>query len=234
MRRLGALLDLKSPNYLNMILEGKRALSTELGLRIAEQMGLKEKERDYFISLIEVDGSSSDHTFDVNQRKVLSGRRYLKTEPVDEDRAELVSSWYHLLVRELMFLPDFEFSPDYIVRKLNGRVSVQEAQQSLELLKTEIATPSDKVLDTGNQTFSRAVMIKYHTEMLKVWSEGLEFLNPAEQELGLLNIPIASEKLPELQRRIRQFQDELIGWLVDEKCPDRVVQVGTYLIPFDK
>jgi hypothetical protein len=52
--------------------------------------------------------------------------------------------------------------------------------------------------------------------------------------LGLLHIPIHKNKLPEFKRRIRQFQDEIIGWLQDEKEPTQVAQLGTYLIPVTK
>lgn len=249
MRRLCALLELRSPNYLKLILDGKRALTIDLGLKLSKQMGLEKAQSDYFISMIEADSASSEHEHDLGQRKVLRGRRHLKTETFQENQRELVAHWHHLLVRELTLLPDFEFSPEYVSRKLNGRISLEEARHSLDLLLAhgliakkapetagdrERWISTDKVLDTGNETFNRQAMLEHHAETLKVWSEGLAKLNPHEQELGLLHIPIASEKIPELRRRIQQFQDELIGWLVDEKNPDRVVQVGTYLIPFDK
>ncbi len=243
MRRLCTLLELRSPNYLKLILDGKRALTIELGLKLSKQMGLPKSESDFFISLIEAEGSSNDHENDLNQRKVLRGRRHLETEKISEDKHELVANWFHLLVRELTFLPDFEFSPAYVVRKLCGRISLEEAARSLDLLVAhgliEKLPPgnwrsTDKVLDTGNETFQRSAMLEHHAATLKVWSESLARLNSNEQELGLLHVPISTEKIPELRRRIQQFQDELIGWLMTEENPDRVVQVGTYLIPFDR
>lgn len=92
---------------------------------------------------------------------------------------------------------------------------------------------TEKVLDTGDTTFGRSAMAEHHMATLKMWSENLARFSVTEQELGLLHIPIASGKIPELRQRIRDFQDELIGWLMSESNPDRVVQVGTYLIPFD-
>lgn len=243
MRRLCTLLDLKSPNYMKLILDGKRGLTIDLGLKLAKNMGLAKRESDYFISLIEAESSTSDHEFELNQRKVLRGRRHLKTEAVSQDKHELVASWFHLLVRELAFLKDFEFSASYVVRKLSGRISLAQAQRSLDLLlRYELIaqdsngrwSSTDKILDTGDDTFARSAMIGHHAATLKTWAENLARLNPDEQELGLLHVPISTEKIPELRRRIRQFQDELIGWLMTETDPDRVIQVGTYLIPFDR
>lgn len=254
MRQLCARLELKSPNYLKLILDGKRSLTIDLGLKLSNLMALDARQKNYFLSMIEAESAASDHESELAERKVLRGRRHLKTEIFNEDRRELVSRWHHLLVRELTFLSDFDFSPDYVVKKLNGQISRDEAARSLELLvehgliakkprgDTETRDrdsrdrwySTDKVLDTGNETFAREAMLEHHSETLKVWSEGLANLNPDEQELGLLHIPISSEKLPELRRRIQQFQDELIGWLMTEDKPDRVVQVGTYLIPFKR
>lgn len=37
-----------------------------------------------------------------------------------------------------------------------------------------------------------------------------------------------------LSQRIQLFQDEIIGWLQDEKEPTQIVQLGTYLVPMTK
>ena len=246
MRRLCSLLELKSPSYLKLILDGKRALTRELGLKLSKLMVLEEKQTEYFLSMIEAEQASTDGEKELGERKVLRGRRHLKTETFSEEQLELVTGWYHLLVRELVFLSDFEFSARYVVRKLSGRITEEEASRSLELLvahgliakrnsgHVEKWVSTEKVLDTGNKTFTREAMLRHHADTLRVWSESLLRLTPSEQELGLLHVPIASEKLPELRRRIQLFQDELIGWLMTEENPDRVVQVGTYLIPFDR
>jgi uncharacterized protein (TIGR02147 family) len=89
-------------------------------------------------------------------------------------------------------------------------------------------------IDTGDFTFSRSIIQSVHSQTLQSWASNLEKLGPKEQELGVLHIPISSDKIPELKARIRRFQDEIIGWLCEETKPDRVVQLGTYLIPYKK
>lgn len=91
---------------------------------------------------------------------------------------------------------------------------------------------ADPVIDSGDATFTQEQMQKHHGETLGVWAKNLNRLNSKQQELGLLHIPIASEKIPELRARMRRFQDEIIGWLEAETQPDQLVQLGTYLMPF--
>ena len=92
--------------------------------------------------------------------------------------------------------------------------------------------PADPVIDTDDQQMQATLLRDFHADTLKVWSANLEKLAPQEQELGGLNIPVRPEDLPELRRRIRQFQDEIIGWAQSIKDPEQVAQLGTYLLPF--
>jgi hypothetical protein len=87
-------------------------------------------------------------------------------------------------------------------------------------------------LDTDETTLQAVLMRKFHQETLRVWAQNLNELPADQQELGVLNIPIRRSQIPELRRRMRQFQNEIIGWVQEESEADCVVQLGTYLIGF--
>lgn len=263
-RRFSALLGLKSPNFMQLVISGQRGVSAEVANRLCRVMGLRGAERTYFLALVEHDGfagacAGGAHTRGAEAggsagsaageaereaaKALLIARRRLVTSHLERVKEIIVSEWYHMLVRELVCLPSFEPTGAYVSRALNGLISEEEAANSLKLLM-EVGLfirgedgrwqTRDAALDTGNFVFARSTYERAHAGTLKAWASALDRLNPSEQELGLLHVPIASEKIPELRERIRRFQDELIGWLCEEKNPDRVVQVGTYLIPFDK
>ena len=71
----------------------------------------------------------------------------------------------------------------------------------------------------------------YHLKNLKIWSQNLKNFPHENLELGILNLSVSAKRIPQLQEKIRDFQDHLLGWLEDDKDLDRVVQVGVYLIP---
>ncbi|RYZ67000.1 MAG: TIGR02147 family protein [Proteobacteria bacterium] len=242
-RRFSEVLGLKSPNFMQLVISGQRGISADVADKLCKQIGLKGAERTYFLSLVERDQAKTEEDRRLADKHLLAARKKLVTSHLDEVKQIVVSEWYHLLVRELVFLPNFKMDGDFVSRSLNGLISESEATKSLQLLveagflvKKEDGAwaAQDVAVDTGDYTFTRASMSKHHGDTLVAWGKNLETLNPKEQELGLLHIPIASEKIPELRDRIRKFQDEIIGWLCEEKAPDRVVQLGTYLIPFDK
>lgn len=92
---------------------------------------------------------------------------------------------------------------------------------------------ADVSLDTGD-AFSEPIIINNHEQTLRTWAGYISQTSKENRELGLLNIPINSSKIPELKERIQNFQDEIIGWIQDEQDADQIVQLGTYLIPITK
>lgn len=241
-RRFSSLLGLKSPNFMQLVLSGQRNVSSELAVKLCEILKLKGAERSYFLSLVDFEQARSEEEARRAEKLLFSARKKLVTSHIDRVREKVVSDWYHMIVRELVFLPNFEATGEFVARALNHLITVEEGEESLKLLlSTGFLTrdengkyrAQDVSVDTGDYVFTRAAMEKHHGGTLVAWGKNLARLDPKNQELGLLHIPIDSQKIPELRDRIRRFQDELIGWLCDEPNPDRIVQLGTYMIPFD-
>lgn len=241
-RRFSQLLGLKSPNFLQLVVSGQRNLSLPLAAKFCRLSHFTAAEQAYFLALVRYEDAGSEKEKSEAEKSRRIALRRLITGPMARDQAEVFSRWHHMLIRELAFLPGFEPSGDYVSRKLNGLITAEEAEESLAMLKRAgflvvregRLVPAEPVLDSGNSVFTHEQMQRHHGETLVKWGRNLERLDPAQQELGLLHIPIASERIPELKKRIRRFQDEIIGWLESERNPDRVVQLGTYLIPFAK
>ena len=241
-RRFASLVGLKSPNYLQLVMQGKRNLSEAVAEVIATVAGLLGPEKTYFLTLVRLENAKTDEEKLEIRKTQLVAVKQLVTVHIPERNEQILARWYHLLARELVFLKNFEPTGLFISQQLNGLLSPQQAEESLQLLiqsgllswdqSLHKYVACDLVLDTGDHVLRRHLMDRHHQETLQVWSQNLATLNSAEQERGLLNIPISSQKMGQLREKIRQFQDELIGWLQTEENPDRLVQLGVYLIPF--
>lgn len=229
---------MKSPNYLQLVILGKRNLSLEGAARVAKAMVLKSSEAEYFQALAGRDLATSHEERLGAERQLLVAMKKLVSKAIPNVQVAVLSTWYHLVVRELVFLPDFEADGEWISQKLRGLISPEQAEESLKLLvdggflelRKGKYVACDPVIDTGDSLGS-ARILKTHIETLGAWRKILLDLREDERELGLINIPIAAAKIPEFKQRMRAFQDEIIGWLQDESAPDQVVQLGMYLIP---
>jgi uncharacterized protein (TIGR02147 family) len=209
---------------------------------IAHKLKLTSGERDYFTALVQIAAAKNDSERNEGERARLIAVKKIVAKEIPAAQKEVFGKWFYLLVRELFLLPKADGSPQWISKMLSNCIDESDAENALAALircgflndengKLRIAEP---VLDTNDHLMQAALLRSFHADTLRTWAKNLDSLSPSEQELGVLNIPIDSKKLPELRERIRRFQDEIIGWVQDEKNPDRVVQLGTYLIPFAK
>lgn len=242
-RQFSSQLGLSSPNYMQLVIKGERNLSLELASKLSELMKLTLTESDFFIGLIEYSHCSDAAEKLALEKRLLRNSRKIKTNVLQEMQIEILQSWQHMLVRELIFLPTFKLCPDWICQITDHLITFDEATRSIEILTKcghwtidpkGLWKASETVVDTGDQVFSRTLMNDHHSQTLKKWSEWIEVIDPSLRELGLLHIPINKAKISELKKRIRNFQDEIIGWLQDEKEADTLIQLGTYLIPLKK
>jgi uncharacterized protein (TIGR02147 family) len=230
---------MKSPNYLQLVMKGTRSLTDSSAAQVATAMKLSPPERDYFVALVRHQNAKTHEEKSNAQKSLLIAIKKITSKEIPKTQAIVLSEWYHLVVREMTFLHNFTPSGEWISRRLRGLITPKEAEDSLKILlqsgflvkeKTGKLIAKDPVIDTGD-AFDFARVLENHSRTLDTWRRILSELSQEERELGLLNIPISKEKIPELKKRIRQFQEEIIGWIQDEKSPDQIVQLGTYLMP---
>jgi uncharacterized protein (TIGR02147 family) len=240
-RRFAQLAGIKSSNYLLLVMNRQRKLLPATAKAVARAMAMTKPETDYFVALVKMERARSVEEQDQIEKDQRSARKKILTKELPAEKAEYLRSWYCPLVRELAFLPDFKPQPAWVSEKLKGMITADQAEGAIDLLlklglwkevKNQIIV-TDVFLDTGSEekSYGDINITKIHKQNLLAWTALLEDLPKSERELGLLNIPIDEKKIPELKLRIQKFQDEIIGWLQDEKAPTQLVQLGTYMIP---
>ena len=179
------MLSLKSPNFLQLVILGERNLSAPLAARLCKLLHLNSDERAYFLALVEAESAGNEKEREEAEKNRRIALRKLLTTPMTLLHERIFSRWYHMLVRELVFLPDFEFSGEYVSRRLNGLISAAEGEESLNLLlkagfvvyedgpdggRYRAASP---VLDSGDGIFTHELMQKHHGETLATWGWNL-------------------------------------------------------------
>ena len=239
-RRFSALAGMKSPNYMQLVIQGQRNLSPESAEKIAQALKLTKTETEYFLALVQRQSAKSDSENLRAEKDLFKAAKALKAKFIQQGEVQVFKEWYHFVIRELVFLPDFEPSAEWICERLQHTLSLAQAESSLHFLiqsgflafKDGKYQAADPVIDTGTALFQHRILQEYHAKTLKMWAEQLlqAGLGHQRQEVGLVNIPVPSDKIPELQKKIRNFQDEIIGWAQDFKNPEELVQLGTYLM----
>lgn len=239
-RKFAQLSGVKSPNFLQLVMKDQRRLSESMSENVAIAMGLKGPEKSYFVAMVELEQAVDETKVSLARRNLARFRKKILEKHIPLSEAEILSSWYHTVIREMTFLKEFKSDGEWISKRLRGLVTAEQAERSIQLLvaagfleeQNGTLNAKDPILTTGKE--SRSLLIaKMHTETLKQWAKIILEIEPEDRELGLLQIAISSERIPEFKERIRKFQDEIIGWVVEHQHvqSDQIVELGVYLVP---
>ena len=229
----------KSPNFLKLVIEGKRNLTKESVFKFSKALGLSKGEAEYFENIVFLNQSRSLEEKNAYLSKVMKFR--IKTDPkkIEESEYEYYSRWYHPVIRELVTAVDFNGDFRRLAMSVVPIITAAEAERSVALLLNlqfirRCADGSYKktasVLSTGPQVRSVAVA-NYHKSMLKLASEAIERFPSSKRNISSLTLSVSQDTFASIVTRIQQFRQELLE-LAEADCdPQKVVQVNLQAFP---
>jgi len=128
--------DIKSPNYLKLIIDGQRNLSTEMARKFAKGLSLSREDADEFIAL--VDFTQAVEPIERNRfLKVLADirvRQQLKSGEINAATWEKVPGWVTWALYALVDQKGVQFTSQELFDVLRGRARPEEIRRSLERL----------------------------------------------------------------------------------------------------
>jgi uncharacterized protein (TIGR02147 family) len=231
-----------SPNFLKLVIDGKRNISPEAidkfikALRLTPQMG------EYFRALVKMNQSKSDD----DKAKFYEDLKHLtphaKRRELNVEEYQYLSSWLYPVLRELIELKSFRDDPYWIARRLKSKVNVSDITKALswlvkagfiEKLANGCYTSHDNMVLTSDEVKNLAIR-NYHRQMLEQAKEALEELDVSEREFGALTFSLPSSALDELKFKLKNFRRDLHTWAmqtVSDSSGEMVVQVNLQMYP---
>lgn len=150
---------IKSPNYLKLVMDGKRNLTPENTLAFARGLGFNETETIYWENLVSYCQAKT-----ATQRQFylmrlsrtqppagVNGARFIREI---RDEWDYYSHWHHAAIREMVLLPNFSADPRAIASRLGGMITTEDAQASVALLKRLgflIENPQGQLIQSQSQ-----------------------------------------------------------------------------------
>lgn len=240
-RLLSKLTDVGSPNYFQLVIQGKRNLSDEVAHEVARVLNLSDDESNYFVALVKLAKAKDSEEVHEIERLLQRTKAHLLSRRLTETELPALSSWHRVILRGLVSLKDFEPNAEWIAKKLFSDVEPARIEAALELLtsagimkKDESGnyTVGDEILDTG---VARVDMRGLCIETLEEWKKLLakRDLKDADLKYYLVNIPVPASKTAELREKAERLLEEISGWYLDscQGPKDRLMQVGIFLVP---
>ena len=237
--------DIKSPNYLKLIIDGKRNLSTDMVLKFARALDLAKKEVEEFSALVGF--NQAKDSLERNQKlKKLSDLRLksrMKKGEVDIKSFDKIPGWVTWALFALTDQEDANFDITELRKTLKGRVSTDEIKKALEQLKEA----GDLVVDaeTGKLKKGRHMMKsaenipvdlvkKLQSELIYLGLESLYQDQPKDREFGSLTLSLTKKEFENIKFEMRHLRKRILKDTLmhrEKTSGERVYQLNIQMFP---
>ena len=234
-----------SPNYLKLVIDGQRNLSSQSVEQFIDALGLSTPMAAYFRCLVSLnqadDTEEKAELFQKLMRLTPATRRY----ELESDAMEYLQHWIYPVLREMVLNGEFRDDPHWIERRLNGRSDIRQITHALNFLRTRgfifkdesgKYQAKDDIVISSDEVRSLAIRT-YHRRALEQAITMLEDLPMNQREFGALIFQLPEGSVPELKQKLKEFRKELHAWALEEAKKESqsiVMQCNFQMFPQSK
>jgi uncharacterized protein (TIGR02147 family) len=205
-----------SPNYLKLVMDGKRNLSVEAIGKFAKGLRLDNHESEFFRYMVEYNQCEHPSKKKVFEAKLLYLRELFKVKTLIPELYDYYHEWYHAAIREMVKKGPVKNDPAVIATCLVPAITTEEAAASVELLKKLgfVGQTNDGSLVSNGATqvdeSSVALAQKIHYEqMAELAAQSLYTQGPETQDFESITLSLPVSKVGELRTKVRELIEAL-------------------------
>ena len=230
-----------SPNFILLVIQGKRNLSPKsIGL-VSKFLDLNRNEKNYFKILVLMNQASTFEEKLEFSKQLLTSKMISEKKHITADLLSYYSTWLNVVIREMTLLEDFEDNPDWIIKRLGNSVTKKQISDSLRVLfsldlierkngKIKATTKDVRAPDEVRSDFIRA----FHLEMILRASKALTDLPPELRDVTSITLPVNLETIPDLKKQIEDFRSSIAQAVSSLPKTTEVYQLNIQLFPITK
>jgi uncharacterized protein (TIGR02147 family) len=230
-----------SRGYFNLIMSGKRNLSTSTILGFAKTMKLNEKETFHFENLVHYNQAMTEKEkslyFD-RINKLMKGKESAAFELL-KSQYNYFTHWYLIAIRELVALNDFQETYVWISKKLRNKISKKEMNEAiadllnLELLKRNAQgklEQSEEFISFTDTSLNYTVVNALHSQFLDKAKDSLDEDAYNDRSASCVVIAAEKENFVKIREEIKAFREHILNkYGTNTKKLDCVLNLGIQL-----
>lgn len=229
---------LRAPSLLSAILRGERTLRPNVGAQLARTLELTDEEAKYFNLIVLIGSARTTAEKEAYLRLLKALRPETTFLDLDVERFRLVADWYHFAVLEMIDLKDFRTDPEYLSRRLGGKVSAFLISGALERLeRMGLITRERKNWRKGTMQGNRKVgdalpsqaIRQHHLQMIEKAKAAITDLPMETRDIRGTTIAIRREDYAKATEILRECHQRLQKLAADDA--DEVYRLNTQLFP---
>lgn len=200
-----------SPNYLKLVMDGKRNLSADAIGKFAKGLRLDSHETEFFKYMVECNQCESPAKQKVYEAKLMYLRELFKVKTLIPELYDYYHEWYHSAIRETVKKGKVKNDPAAIAKSLVPNIAEEDAKKSIDLLVALkfIAVNGEgflEAMETGGAVDAEtaAMSQKIHYEqMAELAAQSLYTQGPETQDFESVTVSLPIEKVAELKTKIQ-------------------------------
>lgn len=240
-RRFSRDTGLGSPNYLKLVIDGKRNLSPPMAERFADGFRMASEAKKFFVALVAFNQATGREEITQARARLMSFRDYRKTQRLESHQFFYFSHWYVPAIREMVLRDDFKNDPAWISTQLQPSVSERNVKAAIHTLlelglvekKGSALRPITDLVTSGLEAPSD-LLAKYHVQMMKLGGEAIARFPRDERDITNVTVALGPDGLSRLKQRVQEFRRDILELSTKEEERTQVVQLNFQLFPLTK
>ncbi|MBY0554324.1 TIGR02147 family protein [bacterium] len=211
--------DIKSPNYLKMIIENKRNLSLDMVSKFAKACSFNKAQTDEFRLLVIFNQAEdpADRNYALKQLSEYRVEQKLKHGELDRKVFEKVPNWIGWIIYAMVDQEGVVFETSQLKDLLRGKAAESEINEALEnLIKSgELSRdPVTNIISKGKPTeapeeIPSALVRKLQMQLMYLGLESLYQDTATEREFGALTLSLTEKEFEDIKFKLRQLRKSL-------------------------
>ncbi|MBX2988296.1 MAG: TIGR02147 family protein [Bdellovibrionaceae bacterium] len=208
--------NIKSPNYLKMIIEGRRNLSDDMIGKFGKALGLNKEQTEEFRYLVHSSQATDPVDRNVYLKKLseLRVERKLRSGEIDRKTWEKIPNWVAWVVYAMVDQEGVSFDLPTLKRLLRGKATEHEIDESLKglLASGELSRNDEGVLVKSRHLIESpedvpvALVRKLQAQLMLLGLESLYQDAPTDREFGTLTLAMTKAEFEEVKFKLRQLR----------------------------
>lgn len=237
--------NIKSPNYLKLIIEGKRNLSLEMCAKFSKALRFNRYEVQEFELLVSYcqEKDPLQRNGCLKELSEFRAKRSLATGKIDAETWEQVSGWLVWVLYAMVDQMNVSFEPSELRKLLRGQVNEGQIQQSLKKLvdagdivideQTKRAKKTSTMMSAAGKIPTELVR-KIQSELIYLGLESLHKYGPKEREISGFTMAMTEKEYEMVRFELRKLRKHIQKEILTNRESsegERVYQVNIQLFP---
>lgn len=237
-RALALKVGYRSHGFFTQVLDNKSNVSVETAMNFAEALGLRKREREYFLLLVR-------HNQEIRpapRAKLFTRLAQYKESPAKllrQDQDAFLGSWKNAAVREMLGIESFQAGAEAAWgARLTPPADATEIRRSLDLLlelglahrTASGIVRTDPCVETGTR-YSELATRTYMRQVHDLGGDALDRFPRDERHHAWATVSVSQATFEVMREELRTLVTRFLALAEQDPSPDRVLQLNLEFFP---